>query len=244
MTLAQQPPALINSLPNGVTMEFVRVPPGDFMMGCAPNDNQCFDNEKPAHRVRITRGFEIGKYEVTEAQWQAIMVTSPVVPVKGENNAVGFIGWAEAAEFISRLNARNDGYRYRLPTEAEWEYAARAGTTAPYAGTSLDAIAWYGQNATGKPYVVGQKQPNAWGLYDMHGNVWEWVQDWYDAGYYAGAPAVDPKGPPAGTYRVLRGGSSFSTTRFTRNSVRYFVGPTFSTDFYGFRTVREAISQR
>jgi formylglycine-generating enzyme required for sulfatase activity len=239
---AQQRSTLVASLPHGTSMEFVRIPPGEFMMGCSPGDNQCFDDEKPAHPVRITRGFEMAKYEVTEAQWQAVMVSSPlIIPPKGENYAYGFVGFALIQEFLDRLNARNDGYRYRLPTEAEWEYAARAGSTRPVAGSSLDEVAWYGQNVTGKPYLVGQKKPNAWGLYDMHGNVWEWVQDYYDARYYTPAAVSDPKGPASGQYRVLRGGSCFTDARRTRVSVRSFVGIPISPDFFGFRCVREPI---
>jgi formylglycine-generating enzyme required for sulfatase activity len=223
-------------------MEFVRIQPGEFRMGCSAGDNQCSDDEKPAHTVRITRGFEIGKYEVTEVQWEAVMQASPFnVPPPGGNYAYGFVGWATAQEFIDRFNARRDGYRYRLPTEAEWEYAARAGRGGPVSGSSLDAIAWYGQNAAGKPNLVGQKKPNAWGLYDMQGNVWEWVQDFYDEKYYTAATVTDPTGPSNGTYRVLRGGSAFSDAAHARVSVRSFVGTPIMPDFFGFRCVREAV---
>jgi formylglycine-generating enzyme required for sulfatase activity len=235
------PPAAV--LRNDVRMEFVRIAPGEFIMGCSAGDSACGDDEKPSHQVRITRGFEMGKYEVTEAQWQAIMVESPIATFKGDgdDHAVGFIGWDSTQDFVSKLNARNDGYKYRLPTEAEWEYAARAGATRPTAAQSLDTIAWYGQNAAGKPERVGQKRPNAWGLYDMTGNTWEWVQDWYGAKYYTAGAASDPKGPTGGQYRVLRGGSSFSDAQHSRVSVRSFVGPTTRMDFYGFRVVRDAI---
>ena len=239
----RQGATLAASLPNQVRMEFVRIAPGEFTMGCSQGDSACGDDEKPSHQVRITRGFEMGKYEVTEAQWQALMVSSPLFTFKGDgdDHAVGFVGWDSTQEFLTRLNARNDGYRYRLPTEAEWEYAARAGATRPAAGQSLDAIAWYGQNAAGKPERVGQKQPNAWGLHDMLGNTWEWVQDWYGAQYYTTNASSDPKGPAGGQFRVLRGGSSFSDAQHTRVSARYFVGATIKMDFYGFRVVREAI---
>jgi hypothetical protein len=160
---AQKPPALTSSLSHGVEIEFVRIEPGEFMMGCSPGDRQCSDDEKPPRLVRIPRPFEIGKYEVTEAQWEVVMVASPlIIPTKAENYAYGYTGWVTAQEFLDRLNARNDGYRYRLPTEAEWEYAARAGSSGPFPGQSLEEIAWYGENATGKPYRVGQKNPNAW----------------------------------------------------------------------------------
>jgi formylglycine-generating enzyme required for sulfatase activity len=177
-------------------IEFVKIQPGEFMMGCSANDNACNDDEKPAHRVRITKSFEIGKYEVTQAQWKAVMGTNPSV-MQGDARPVESISKGEAQEFLSKLNALNDGYRYRLPTEAEWEYAARAGSTGAYTG-KLDEIAWYAGNSEDETHPVGKKKPNAWGLYDMEGNVREWVQDFYAANYYSTSPAEDPTGPPAG----------------------------------------------
>ena len=236
---AQQRDALVSSLPYGVEMEFVRIPAGEFMMGCSPGDNQCSDDEKPRHTVRITHAFEMAKYEVTEAQWQAVMVSNPFIPAQGEDYAYGLVGWVTAQEFIDRLNALNDGYTYRLPTEAEWEYAARAGSIQAYPTSPLNEVAWYGQNAAGKPYRVGQKRPNRWGLYDMQGNVWEWVSDFYDENYYTGSPMTDPKGPANGQYHVLRGGSLFSDAPHTRVSARSFVGLPVQMDFFGFRCVRE-----
>jgi formylglycine-generating enzyme required for sulfatase activity len=234
---------LVITLPNGVAMEFVRIEPGQFTMGCSAGDKQCAADEMPAHQVRITRGFEIGKYEVTSAQWQSVMVTRPAVTFKGDgdNRAYGFVGFDFAVDFVARLNARKDGYRYRLPSEAEWEYAARAGTTGPYAAPSPDAVAWIGQNVFGRPELVGQKKPNAWGLYDMLGNAWEFTQDFYDPKYYSRSPESDPKGPASGQYRVLRGGSSLSAPGRARVSVRHFLGATAANDYYGFRVVREAV---
>ena len=241
---AQQFDNAVIFLANDIPMEFVRVVPGEFLMGCSTSDTRCADDEKPAHRVRITRAFELGKYEVTEAQWQAVTVRPPAVLLRGsgDNHAYGVTSWNTAQEFIDGLNARKDGFRYRLPTEAEWEYAARAGTAGPFAGASPDAMGWFGQNAVARPEIVGKKQPNAWGLYDMSGNAWEWVQDWYDAKYYSNSPAADPKGPAAGQYRVLRGGSSLRDSKFGRSSARYFIGATATADYYGFRVVREAAS--
>ena len=238
----QQRSPLVTTLANNVPLEFVRIAAGEFMMGCSTGDTLCADDEKPTHRVRITRGFEMGKYEVTSAQWQAVTVKPPVVLQRGDgdDHAYGFANWTMAQEFVDGLNARRDGYTYRLPTEAEWEFAARAGTTGPYAGRSPDALGWFGQNVVGRPELVGKKQANAWGLYDMHGNAWEWVADWYDAKYYSGSPADDPKGPASGQYRVLRGGSSLNEARLSRSSARHSIGSTANTDYYGLRVVREA----
>ncbi|RPI17804.1 MAG: formylglycine-generating enzyme family protein, partial [Acidobacteriales bacterium] len=173
--------------------EFVSVAPGEFQMGCSPGDNECGDDEKPAHRVKITKAFEIGKYEVTQAQWEAVMGANPSA-TRGPDLPVEQVSWYDVQEFLSAMNGRNDGYFYRLPTEAEWEFAARAGTTGVRYG-ELDAIAWYGRNSGDQPHPAGGKQPNAWGVYDMLGNVWEWCQDWYQADSYkvpATSQAVDP----------------------------------------------------
>lgn len=230
-------------LPNNVSMQFVRIPAGTFMMGCSAGDNQCADDEKPAHRVHISRGFEMGTYEVTAAQWQAVTVRPPSVPIPGtgDDHAYGFSSWSTAQEFIGYLNERKDGFRYRLPTEAEWEYAARAGSTAAFPASDVNSIAWLGQNVVARPELVGQKRSNAWGLYDMQGNAWEWVQDWYHARYYAQSSETDPQGPPAGEYRVARGGSALSDAPSARVSARRYVGPQASADYYGLRPVREAI---
>src|SRR5215475_80301 len=118
-------------LSDTVTMDFVRIPPGEFIMGCSNGDAECYGSEKPAHRVKITKGFEIGKYEVTQAQWQSVMGTTPS-EFKGADRPEAQVNWYEAQEFLQKLNGRRDGYRYRLPTEAEWEYAARGGTTERY----------------------------------------------------------------------------------------------------------------
>ena len=155
--------------------------------------------------MRISRGFNLGKYEVTQAEWQGVMGTSPSRFSGCGQCPVEQVSWDDAQEFIGSLNGRAGGNRYRLPTEAEWEYAARAGTTGDRYG-NLDAIAWYGDNSGGHTQPVGQKVPNAWGLHDMLGNVYEWVADW--SGDYPGGTVTDPlRGPGSGSfYRVLRGG--------------------------------------
>jgi len=220
-------------------IEFVPISPGEFQMGCSSNRSECADNEKPRHTVRITRAFEMGKYEVTQAQWEAVMGTNPSY-YRGPDRPVEQVSWNDVQEFLGRLNARNDGYRYRLPTEAEWEYAARAGATGDYYG-NLDEIAWHGRNSANQTHPVGQKQPNSWGLYDMLGNVWEWCQDWYDAAYYkkfGEAAAIDPRGPPEGEFRVLRGGSWYKYLWFLRVSSRFWDRPDGHYRHVGFRCVR------
>jgi formylglycine-generating enzyme required for sulfatase activity len=219
-------------------IEFVSIPAGKFTMGCSAGDSQCSDNEKPRHEVTISRGFELGKYEVTQGQWVKVMGSNPS-NFKGDDRLpVEQVSWNDAQAFIAKLNALNDGYRYRLPTEAEWEYAARAGTAGPNYG-NLDAIAWYDSNSGSKTHAVGQKQANGYGLYDMLGNVWEWCSDWYGESYYGGSPAADPNGPSSGQFRVLRGGSWGGNSRFARVSVRAGGVPDVRGTRNGFRLCRE-----
>jgi formylglycine-generating enzyme required for sulfatase activity len=154
---------------------------------------------------------------------------------KGPDLPVETVSWDDARAFIAKLNAKNDGYRYRLPTEAEWEYAARAGTTGPYAG-NLDAMAWYDKNSSNKTHLVATKAANAWGLYDMHGNVWEWVQDWY--GDYSTSAVTDPVGPSSGSDRVLRGGSWYYKSRGCRSADRGTLSPDIRYDILGLRLLR------
>jgi len=229
--LAQQPK---------IDMEFVKIPAGDFMMGCAPADTDCDSNEKPLHKISITKAFEIGKYEVTQAQWQAVMGTNPS-KFKGPNLPVENISWRLTQEFMQKMNDRKDGYKYRLPTEAEWEYAAKAGTHS--AAAQLGTVAWYEENSGSTTHPIGTKQPNAWGLFDMQGNVWEWVQDWFGKTYYASSAAADPTGPPTGVFRVARGGSWSDVAEFTRLSMRSIAEPGYALGTsdveIGFRCVRQ-----
>jgi formylglycine-generating enzyme required for sulfatase activity len=225
-------------------IEFVQIQPGEFTLGCSPGDGDCDPGESPAHRVRITRPFQMGKYEVTQEQWKAAVGSNPSF-FRGDTLPVEQVSWNDLQGFLQRLNARNDGFRYRLPTEAEWEYAARAGTTGKYAGASaLADAAWYSGNSGGRTHPVGQKRPNAWGLYDMLGNVWEWCQDWYDVSYYSSSPAENPAGPSSGRQRMLRGGSwalQGPVARLGRVSSRYWLAPGFRSSLFGFRVVREPI---
>jgi formylglycine-generating enzyme required for sulfatase activity len=168
---------------NQAGIEFVLIPAGSFMMGSTNGEA----NEKPVHQVTINYSFYMGKYEVTQAQWQSLMGNNlSNFRDCGGNCPIEHVSWEDAQNFINKLNESNDGFRYRLPTEAEWEYACRAGTTGDYAGNPSE-MAWYWENSGIKTHAVGGNQPNAWGLFDMHGNVWEWCQDWYHGTYY-GAP--------------------------------------------------------
>ncbi|MDR0379376.1 MAG: formylglycine-generating enzyme family protein [Candidatus Accumulibacter sp.] len=223
---------------NSIGMEFVLIPDGSFTMGANKNLEEAYDNEMPPHRVHISRPFYLGKHEVTQAQWMAVMDDNPS-EFKGRDNPVENVSWNDAQEFIRRLNAKEGTDKYRLPTEAEWEYAARAGTTTRYSfgddTSNIDRHAWYRGNSGDRTHPVGQKEPNPRGLYDMHGNVWEWVQDWYGEDYYAQSPASDPRGPVEGTHRVLRGGGWSSIARSLRSADRGRNPPELRIENRGFR---------
>jgi formylglycine-generating enzyme required for sulfatase activity len=209
-------------LGSGVKLELVAIPSGKFLMG-SPNDEKGrVDDEGPQHWVTISNPFYIGKYAVTQEQYVAVMDTNPSC-FTGTKNPVEVVSWNDAAAFC-RMLSRRTGKTIRLPTEAEWEYACRAGTTTRfYAGDSdtvLDSISWFEGNSRGTTHPVGGKAANAFGLYDMHGNVAEWCQDFYDANYYAISPNVDPTGPTSGSGRVARGGSWLGGANNCRSSRR------------------------
>ncbi len=236
---AQQKPASTFATLAEIKMEFVAIPAGDFMMGCSPGDKDCTDPEKPLHHVRLTRGFEMGKYEVTQAQWEAVMGANPSY-FRGRELPVDQANFIAVQEFLRVLNARKDGYVYRLPTEAEWEYAARAGTTGPHP-IPPDEAGWHVPNAGGTTHPVGLKKANAWGLYDMWGNVWEYCQDWYDPNYYKTSPETDPKGPATGQAHVRRGGSwnTPNQTTPTVGRITFRQQNDLYTHVLGVRVVRE-----
>ena len=222
--------------PEGI--EFVRVPAGQFVMGS--NSVWSFSDERPLTPVRISRAFEIGKYEVTQEQWESVMGSNPSSDTScGASCPVEAISWNDVQGFIERLNAALDGYTYSLPTEAEWEYAARAGATNDLYGP-LGDIAWYVENSGLSSHPVGRKLPNGFGLYDMLGNVSEWVQDWYES--YPGFSVTDPTGPASGAKRVTRGGSWNFDQTGTRVSARNFGGPDDRFTNVGFRVLRRAVS--
>ena len=218
---------------NSVGMKFVRIPAGEFRMGSTSSEAN--SDEQPVTQVRINRGFWLGKHEVTQAEWQGVMGTNPSWFSGCGQCPVEQVSWNDAQEFIGRLNAMDGAGTYRLPTEAEWEYAARVGTTGDRYG-NLGAIAWYGENSGGRTHPVGGKAPNAWGLHDMLGNVYEWVADWY--GRYPGGTVTDPRGPGSGSARVRRGGGWRSWAIHCRSSYHDFVTPGARYDNLGFRLLR------
>ena len=214
-------------------MEFVWVPAGEFRMGSTSSEAD--NDERPVTRVRISRGFWLGKYEVTQSEWQAVMGSNPSRFAGCGRCPVEEVSWEDVQQFIRRLNSQEGREVYRLPTEAEWEYAARAGTAGDRYG-NLDAIAWYRQNSGGRTQPVGGKTPNAWGLHDMLGNVFEWVQDWH--GDYPRGAVTDPRGPGSGSYRVSRGGGWDDGAGFVRAPFRRYALPGARIDDLGFRLLR------
>ena len=212
-----QPP-----LVNSIGMELKLIPPGTFQMGSNNGDA----NEKPVHEVRLTKPFYLGVYEVTNAQWKAVMGDVPS-HWKDDNRPVEQVNRDNVVKFCEKLSAmpteKAAGREYRLPTEAEWEYACRAGTKTRFSfgddEAALGDHAWFDKNAGGQTHPVGQKKANPWGLHDMHGNVWEWCSDRY--GNYSADAATDPQGPSGGSGRVIRGGCWRRTAGYCRAASRY-----------------------
>ena len=210
-------------------MKFKLIPVGMFTMGEGDD----------AHEVTLTVPFKMGVHEVTQAQYEQVMGSNPSID-KGVENPVDPVSWDDAVQFCRQLSElpaeKAAGNVYRLPTEAQWEYACRAGTTTKYSfgddESELGDYAWYGVNSD-NTHPVGGKLPNAWGLYDMHSNVWEWCQDWY--GNDPSSAVTDPTGPASGSYRVLRGGGCSLYAQNLRSAIRRGVNPSGSFDFSGFR---------
>ena len=210
-------------------------PAGTFMMG-SPEGEEGRDNDETQHLVTLTRGFWMGETEVTQGLWREVMKENPSHFKNGDNYPVEQVSWEDCQKFVQTLNTRypQEGMRWALPTEAQWEYACRAGTTGPYAGTGLlEDMGWYGSNSGRQTHPVGRKKPNAWGLYDMHGNVWEWCADWY--GGYPGGLVTDPPGAQSGSGRVDRGGSWRFSARFCRSAIRVRNWPVSRSDDLGLR---------
>jgi formylglycine-generating enzyme required for sulfatase activity len=254
--LVSTPSAVIGT--NSIGMTLVLIPSGDFLMGSPDSDKDAFDDEKPQHRVAISRSFSLGAYPVTQEEYQRVMGQNPSEFEGSGRLPVEMATWFDAVTFCNRLSEaekRTPFYKvtdlevsirggdgYRLPTEAEWEYACRAGTTTRYSfGDDDDQLAeytWYHGNSGGQTHPVGQKPPNTWGLYDMHGNVWEWCWDWYDARSYGQSPVDDPSGPLRSTARVVRGGSWYRDPRNLRSADRYWHAPEDRRNCLGFRVAR------
>lgn len=235
---------------NSMGMKFMLIPPGEFMMGAAPADEQATKNERPRHRVRITQPFYLVATEVTQGQWIAVMETQPWQGqrdvAEGTDVPAVHVRWEDAVEFCRRLSTK-EGKEYRLPTEAEWEYACRAGTqTAYHFGDEEADLGDYGLywelGGENKEHAdpVAQRKPNAWGLFDMHGNVCELCSDWSSNYYYAKSPLDDPPGNSRGDHRVIRGGAWPLLSPECRSSSRSHTGRPYQERILGFRVVLEA----
>jgi formylglycine-generating enzyme required for sulfatase activity len=223
---------------------FVRIEPGGFLMGSPKEPEKVADTGRDAerhresqHPVTITIAFEIGKFEVTQRQWEAVMESNPSA-FKGVELPVTNVSWNDVQEFLAKLQALDTKHRYRLPTEAEWELACRAGGASEPGAEALPAIAWFDANAFNRPHPVGRLKPNAWGLFDMQGNVGEWVQDWYGRDYYKHSPAENPPGPSAGQSKVHRGGNWQSGAGQCRAAARGHSLPAERNHLTGFRLAR------
>ncbi len=231
----------LKGAPNRFGMTFARIQAGIMQMGSA-----VFDDEQPVHEVRISRPFYLGKYPVTQGQWEAVMGDNPSYFRGNRNRPVEHVAWEAVQAFIRKLNEAEGRPVYRLPTEAEWEYAARAGFATVYGfgddQSRLHRYAWYANNSGGKTHPVKQLKPNAWGLFDMHGNVWEWTQDWYSDTYYTSSPRHDPPGPDTGLYRVVRGGGWDCRAGDCRSASRNAELADSCSPVVGFRFLRESLS--
>ena len=246
---SQSNPSEVEDLPkifNSIGMELVLIPKGKFTMGSPASEEGRYENETQ-HEVTISKDYYLGVYEVTQAQYEKVIGKNPSHfqgAIVGNENAdlpVENVSWDEAVKFFKKLSAlpeeKKAGRVYRLPTEAEWEYACRAGSKSAYSfGESsklLGDYAWINENSNGRTHPVGEKKANAWGLYDMQGNVWEWCSDWYDE--YPKGAVSDPTGPKEGSNRVDRGGSWSNGAAVCRSAYRFWGDPSFRYDDGGFR---------
>jgi formylglycine-generating enzyme required for sulfatase activity len=235
-------------LDEAADMTFSFIPPGTFLMG-SPPDEEGRTEDETQHRVTLTKGYYLGAHPVTHAQWRAVMGSDPDGREQADDHPVTNVSWEDARRFCQELKKR-DGQPYRLPTEAEWENACRAGTTTPFFfGPTISASqanyngnAVYGEGKKGKNRKevtpVGSFKPNAWGLYDLHGNVWEWCADWCDD--LPAGEQTDPKGPSRGQTRVMRGGARGHHPNYLRSAARGAVGPDYREGCIGFRVAVRA----
>ncbi|MBF0227533.1 MAG: formylglycine-generating enzyme family protein [Desulfobacterales bacterium] len=232
---------------NSLGMIFKLIAPGKFIMGSPKTESGRYEIEKQ-HDVTLTQWFYIQTTEVTQGQWQAVMGNNPSdASTCGDDCPIDMVSWNDVQDFISKMNTRGEGL-YTIPTEAQWEYCCRAGSVTALSNGDLenldceslvlDAVGWYCGNSTYKIQPVGKKNPNAWGLYDMHGNLNEWCLDWYNDEYYAQSPTVDPTGPSSGTTKVRRGGDWNSYARYCRSANRFYSNPGRVSEYVGFRLVR------
>ncbi len=227
-------------LPGDVPLELQWISAGSFTMG-SPSTEFGRDSDETEHAVTLSQGFWMGKVEVTQAQWQAVMGINPSVYGGNPNRPVENVSWNDCQSFLTAINALGLG-SFRLPTEAEWEYACRASTATRYywgedpLNGEIDFYAWFGENSGATPHEVGSKLANLWGLFDMSGNVWEWTADRY--GDYPSGPVTDPTGPASGSYRAIRGASWKNTSYYCRSAGRFHVSPSYHDGLLGFRLVR------
>ena len=235
----------------GVAMRLRWIPPGSFMMGSPESERGRFDGEGPQHGVELRRGYWLGEAPCTQAEWEAVMGENPS-HYKGEGaRPVEQVSWEDCQQFCGKLRERHPGLEARLPSEAEWEYACRAGTESAYSDGSectepegkdpaLVKVGWFDKNSDGKTHAVRQLEANRWGVYDVHGNVLEWCEDWY--GEYGTAPQWDPRGPAYGSSRVVRGGSWDDPARLCRSAYRFRWRPSERFHFLGFRLAAGPVS--
>jgi formylglycine-generating enzyme required for sulfatase activity len=235
------------------TNRWAWIAPGTFTMGSPASEQDRDSDEGPQTQVTITRGFWLGRYEVTQAEYQAVIGANPSYFTGDASRPVEQVSWNDATNYCGKLTEQERaagrlpaGWAYRLPTEAEWEYACRAGTTTRFSWgddpgySQLGNYAWYGANSGSQTHPVGQKQPNPWGLYDMPGNVWEWCWDWY-RGSLPGGAVSDPRGPTSGSFRVFRGGCWGDYAQFCRSAFRYSDEPGDRSYYLGFRAALVAV---
>jgi formylglycine-generating enzyme required for sulfatase activity len=233
-------PKIGDTITNSIDMELAYIPQGEFIMGSSEKKD-----EAPQHKVTISKGFYMGVCEVTQSQYKAIMGSNPSGHKKwlrGGGLPVECVSWDEATTFCNELG-RRENRTYRLPTEAEWEYACRAGRSGTLFsfgnGSMISEYAWFKRNSDAETHATGKKKPNAFGLYDMHGNVNEWCSDWYDDHYPTTDDQIDPQGPTTGSFRVLRGGSYNCSSTECRSAWRIYSTPYEKTYSFGFRVVLE-----